>query len=157
MAADLTATPGNPSTYKGVRAVVRHPSLHTYGSKTVDKGQVFMMRGLENDDRLVRLGFARRLESGEEVVACGVCGASFASATGSAMKNRDAHGDARHVVRDTPPEPRAPQLSDVDSIDENSLMPSAPENDPGESREAPDLYLDQTAAERGVKSETITL
>lgn len=155
MAADLTATPGNPASYKGTRAVVRQPALHTYAGKTLDKGQIFMMRGLPNDDRLIRLGFAEKLEKGIETAACPVCGATFGTAKGigSALRNRDAHADARHVVRDVLAD-RAPQLGDVSKLTEDSFRGEAPDNDPGSAKDAPPLYLDQTAASRGVKPET---
>jgi hypothetical protein len=156
VAADLTATPGNPASYKGSRAVVRHPALHTYAGRALDRGQVFRMRGLDNDDRLIRLGFAAALPAGEETAECPACGAAFAPSMGSAMTNRDNHANRRHIVRDVL-KTREARASDIDAVDEFSLRGAEPESDPGVGGDVPPLYLDQTAAERGVKSETITL
>jgi hypothetical protein len=161
MAADLTATPGNPASYKGSRAVVRHPNYTVHNGRPVDRGQVVLLRGQENDDRNIRLGFTVLLEKGVETASCGVCGCTFATIKGegggSAMKFRNAHGWARHESRDKAPEPLAPRLSDVDQVDENTQMGTEPDNDPGEAKDAPQLYLDRTAANLGVKPDSQSL
>lgn len=108
-------------------------------------GQLFRMRGLPNDDRLVRLGFVETITGKPERFDCRICGASFVD-----MRTRDAHGFARHEVSDTI-EYREPQASDVAGIDENSFVGSQPDNDPAEGKDAPPLYLDRTAANLGVK------
>lgn len=173
MAADLTATPGNPATYRGLRAIVRNPALGKYAGKMLDKGQVFVMHGAGNDDRLIRLGYAELLPKGAETVACPMCGASFSTAkgVGSPLRNRDNHADRRHMVRDIAVE-RAPQLSDIAKIDQllesandeesmarmTSMVRTAPDDDPATDSDSAPLYLDQTAAERGVNPDTpITL
>lgn len=161
MSADLTATPGNPASYKGSRAVVRHPSYTVHNGRPVDRGQVIMLKGQDNDDRNIRLGFTELLDAKCEISACGVCGLTFApikgEGGGSAMTFRNAHGFKRHEAHDKAPEPLAPKLSDAHRIDENSYMGSEPDNDPGEAKDAPPLYLDKTAASMGVKPGPISL
>lgn len=161
MPADLTATPGNPSTYKGVRAVVRHPNYTVHNGRPVDRGQIVMLRGQDNDDRNIRLGFTEILDSKVETASCGVCGVTFAhikgEGGGSAMTFRNAHGFKRHESRDETPEFRAPKASDAHRITEESFVGSEPDNDPGEAKDAPPLYLDRTAANLGVKPDSQSL
>jgi len=161
MSADLTATPGNPASYKGSRAVVRHPSYTVHNGRPVDRGQVIMLKGQDNDDRNIRLGFTELLDAKCEISACGVCGLTFApikgAGGGSAMTFRNAHGFKRHESRDSAPEPNAPKLSDVNLVDENTQIGIEPDNDPGESTDAPQLYHDRTAANLGVKPDSQSL
>lgn len=161
MAADLTATPGNPASYKGSRAVVRHPNYTVHNGRQVDRGQVVMLLGQENDDRNLRLGFTEILQKGTETVSCGVCGVTFGTVKGagggSALTFQNAHGFKRHESRDSAPEPRAPQLSDVHLVDENTHIGTEPDNDPGEAADAPPIYFDRTAANLGVKPDAQSL
>lgn len=161
MAADLTATPGNPASYKGSRAVVRHPNYTVHNGRPVDRGQIVLLRGQDNDDRNIRLGFTALFDKSVETASCGVCGLSFAPIAGpgggTAMTFRNAHGFKRHESRDSVPEPLAPKASDVEKITEESFMGAAPDNDPGEGSDAPPLYLDRTAANLGVKPDAQSL
>lgn len=155
-------TPGNSASYRGTRAVVRHPSVSKYGGKALSQGQVFMLLGSPNDDRLVRLGFVQLLNDAE-TFSCRVCGSNFA-----AIKNgpngqslRDRHAFAAHEATDKP-QVREAQATDIPHITEDTDRHGEPkfkiggEPDPRlpEGGDLTGLYLDQTAASRGVKADT---
>lgn len=156
----LAATPGNPASHKGLRVVVRHPSLTTYAGMRLSPGQTFLLHGRDNDDRLLRLGFVEPLPKGSVTALCPVCGVQFGPRKDgpNAQRSRDGHAFKVHVSRDEPIV-REARIEDVARINEESLVSGGAEldDDPAESKDTPPLYLDQTAAERGVKSETISL
>lgn len=154
MGAKSLITPGNSASYRGTRAVVRHPSVTIYSGKPLSQGQVFMMHGAGNDDRLVRLGFVQLLNEAE-TFGCRVCGANF-----SAIKNgpsgqtlRDRHAIEAHEASDGPVI-GSPKESDIARIHENSLIGSEPDPTIPDGGNLQGLYLDQTAAERGVNADT---
>lgn len=60
----------------------------------LDRGQVFELRNLRNDERLVRLNYCAELPKGIAPAVCGQCGAEF---IGDA--ERAAHGSERHRSR----------------------------------------------------------
>lgn len=70
-----------------------------YGRRgMLDRGQVFEMEGLPNDEKLTRLGYAIEYTYQGGTSDCGECGAQF---TGDA--ERAAHGSNRHRVREMDP------------------------------------------------------
>jgi len=57
----------------------------------LDLDQVTQLRGMGNDERLVRLGYLSLVSEGISIVKCGYCGAGFT--TDYALNN---HGKRRH-------------------------------------------------------------
>jgi hypothetical protein len=62
-----------------------------YGGKTVDRRQVVELKGLRNDDGLLRHEQLVLVPKGHEFVKCGECGAEFMEEA-----TRTVHGDLRH-------------------------------------------------------------
>lgn len=62
-----------------------------YGGQTLDQGQVVELRGLPNDDRLVKLGFFWEVPRKAQIYTCGLCGAEFLQ-----DYQRTKHGEMRH-------------------------------------------------------------
>lgn len=65
-----------------------------YGEKQLDRGQIFELRNLANDEKLERLRYLDKLPSDASPVECGVCGEHFLDSN-----MRGAHGDLRHADR----------------------------------------------------------
>jgi hypothetical protein len=64
----------------------------------LDRGQVVPLLGVQNDEKLVRLGYLMKLDARADVADCGECPARF---VGDA--ERAAHGSERHRERDDNP------------------------------------------------------
>lgn len=69
-----------------------------YDGTQLDRGQVFVLTGARNDEKLVRLGYIGPLSKRDETYACGECGAEFIG-----IAERNAHGDERHRTRELTP------------------------------------------------------
>ncbi len=83
----------------------------SYGTTTLDHGQVFTLTGMIGDERLVRLGYAAPAGEGPFDV-CAACAAKFAGAG-----FLEAHGRAKHAARPRTREIIEPRGKD-ESIDE---------------------------------------
>jgi hypothetical protein len=97
--------------YSGPKRFIARRGGKEYGGMPLDRGQVFTLKGLANDERLVRLGFIAPFKGGQPV-ECSDCGLPFA--TPADLAN---HGEIRHQVRRamTPVcEPQQPGESDLD-------------------------------------------
>jgi hypothetical protein len=62
-----------------------------YDGESLDRGQIFQFKGLRNDERLLTLGYAQKLQKNADELECNRCGAVF---TGHGELN--AHGKLRH-------------------------------------------------------------
>lgn len=82
---------------KSPRYVANRPFGYDTGLD-LDRGQVFELRNLRNDEKLTRLGYVRELAASESPVQCGHCGSEF---VGDA--ERAAHGLERHRERELTP------------------------------------------------------
>lgn len=100
-----------------------------YGGLSLDRGQVFLIKGLANDGLLRDLGYMAPVVKGASTYACRVCGAEFID-----MKMRDGHGKSRHESR-----PYVP--------------PTPPERQPGESKDVYQNRLDQWAQAAGAAAD----
>ena len=113
----------------------RRPFGYTEGL-TVDQGQVVELRGVINDEVLVRLGYFAQVKEPERpgLVQCGVCGQTFLTA-----HFRERHGDRRH----------RPRPEGMDASPAGAGLAYADDSGDAEERrldqEAP-LYLDKTQA-----------
>lgn len=96
-----------------------------YGDRQLDRGQIFALQGLPNDEKLLRIGYVAELPAGADVSRCLDCGEEFASS-----EERNAHARDRHSGRVIPVEREA----EVQARREQHLLQVAP------------LYLDKTAA-----------
>lgn len=109
----------------------------TYGrqgnERQLDRGQVFDLQGMINDEKLIRLGYVAVAPKRSTVVQCGECGAEFITDEGLAS-----HGRERHVTRSLSPR-------EEDARAEKRLAM--------EDELAP-LDLTKTAASRGVRTHT---
>lgn len=65
-----------------------------YNGQPLDRGQVLVLAGAMNDEKLIRLGYVTLLESRAETYRCSLCGEDFAG-----IAERTAHGDLRHRAR----------------------------------------------------------
>lgn len=82
---------------------------------TLDRGEVFELSGLPNDEKLVRLGFAVEYTDKGGTSDCGDCGKRF---IGDA--ERAAHGSDRHRERDLSPEEEESRIERRDRMLETS-------------------------------------
>ena len=98
-----------------------------YCGDSLDRGQIFEMRGAVNDDPLARLGYCAPfdVETDGPISECGMCGARFVS--GQAL---NAHGRARHEAK-----PERPMI--------------APPREHGESEDAYANRVDEWAQAAG--------
>lgn len=62
-----------------------------YDGADIDRGQIFRLKGMRLDEKLVRLGYVQELERDAEHYQCAECGAEFIR-----IEYRTAHGDLRH-------------------------------------------------------------
>lgn len=132
------------ATEKASRMWARWPM--DYGARpevTLDPGQVFVLQGMPNDEKLVRLGYCAPLDKTATIYACAECGAEFVG-----VSERTQHGRRRH--RDAP-------SADARSYrpgDEDTAVPVYGGNDAdleAEERrliETAPLYTDNAAAAR---------
>jgi len=65
-----------------------------YCGETIDRGQIFRLKGARLDGKLIDIGYAQKLEKHAERFQCGECGKEFVG-----MEYRTAHGDLRHQNR----------------------------------------------------------
>lgn len=108
------------------RVVARRP--FGYGGAELDWGQVTELRGLENDEKLTRLGYFESF-TGRETYTCAECGSEFVG-----VAHREKHGSLRHR-----PQPLDPAEQDrLEEREEKRLEATSP------------LYLEKTtASQRG--------
>lgn len=64
-----------------------------YQGKDLDRGQIFNMVGLINDEKLIRVEYAKELNAADPVAHCGVCQAQFIS-----DRLRTEHAKLRHAA-----------------------------------------------------------
>lgn len=102
---------------------------YEYGPHTLDRGQMFVLRGLPNDEKLTRLGYVEPVKDGETGYPCRVCGEPFIG-----LPELNAHGQKRHPAR---PRSLSPDEEDAQAEREEAML----------AHVAP-LRLDQTAASR---------
>jgi len=103
----------------------------TYGpgaGEPLDRGQLFDLAGMINDEKLIRLNYVVAAPKNVSIVQCGYCGAEFIT-----DETLNAHGRYRHR-----PQPTDPRLQDEREDRREKL----------ENELAP-LHLDKTAASRG--------
>lgn len=62
-----------------------------YGEQSLDRGQITVLGGYPNDEKLTRLGYLREVPDKAEVYTCAQCGAQFLE-----IGARTGHGDKRH-------------------------------------------------------------
>lgn len=101
----------------------------TYGGRQHDRGQVLELRGLPNDESLLRLGYVAEIPRDTVLKECGVCQLKFIG-----EPERNAHADERHSEHYLTPE----EEDDREERKFKNLLDQAP------------LHLDKTAAARGV-------
>lgn len=112
-----------PSASGAIRVIARWPIM--YQGRQHDRGAVFALAGLPNDERLLRLGYVEPFK-GKRGAECGACGTEFADEHLRAL-----HGNKRHRDRFE----RTPQEEDqAEDREERMLQEAAP------------LRLDRTAA-----------
>jgi hypothetical protein len=105
------------------RYSVRQPFDYAGGS--YDRGQIIMLVGAKNDEKLIRLGYVTELDRRTTTYECAACGATFIG-----IAERTAHGNKRHIVRVLSPEEEDARAES----EERQLDQIAP------------LYLENTAA-----------
>lgn len=108
------------------RYSVRQPFDYAGGS--YDRGQVIMLVGAKNDEKLVRLGYVTELDRRATTYECAECGGTFIG-----IAERTAHGNKRHLARVLSPE----EEDQREEAEERQIEQIAP------------LYLDKTAASTG--------
>ena len=69
------------------------PTL-SYEDLVLERGQVFVLRGMVNDEKLARLGYIQPVPRKSRIARCGVCQADFVD---EAMLNE--HGRRTHISR----------------------------------------------------------
>src|SRR5213595_361959 len=106
-----------------------------YAGQKLDRGQLFEMRGLVNDDKLVRLEYVYVVDKKTSILQCGVCGAEFIDLT-----TQNEQGNRSHRNRFMTPDEEDRQFDQQ----ENMLNEVAP------------LNLENTSASRGLKAEART-
>jgi len=121
------AAPQHQPRDRSRRYVTRIP--FDYNTKPLDRGQVMVLEGARNDEKLTRLGYLAPLDRGVELYQCAVCGAEFVG-----IRERTGHGDRRHA----PPRLRTPDEEDAAAESEDRMLDQI----------AP-LYLNKTAASGG--------
>lgn len=112
-----------PGKTETVRCYARRP--FGYDGKELDRGQVFMVVGAPNDEKLGRLGFMVPLEGRVQLYTCAECGAEFVG-----EPERRGHGDKRHLSR-----PLSPFEEDQRAEREERFL-----------QQAAPLHLDRSAA-----------
>ena len=125
------------------------PTLHVarwdqfgYGDVEIDRGQIVEMKGLPNDEKLLRLGYITEISKAKPtILECGECGAKFLEDAA-----RDAHGRRRHPRRARRPEFTAGSAINPTTGEPNVFVDN--EGDKEERKRANDtpLYLDKTEA-----------
>jgi hypothetical protein len=102
-----------------------------YADTELSRGQIFELRGFINDEKLTRLGYCEPLPAKSDTFECRGCDGKFIGGA-----ERDAHYRAAHLERNLSP-------NDADALVER--------REKLENTVAP-LYLDKTAASRGVNA-----
>ena len=101
-----------------------------YGTQSLDRGQIFKLQHLENDRRLIDLGYVAPVPTGEPTYACRICNAEFID-----PGLRDGHGKGAHEKK-------------------RFVPPAAPEREDGESRDSYKNRLDEWALRAGAMSDS---
>lgn len=96
-----------------------------YAGQEIDRGQVLVLAGAPNDEKLIRLGYVALLERNPDLYRCSVCGLEFIG-----ISERTGHGDLRHRERTLTPDEEDTRDERLERIQEQV---------------AP-LYLDKTKA-----------
>lgn len=89
----------SPATSADAPRYVARRGGFQYNGKPLDRGQVLILAGATNDEKLIRLGYVTLLERHADLYTCAACGKEFVGIT-----ERTAHGDERHRVRDLDPD-----------------------------------------------------
>lgn len=105
----------------------RRPMGYT-DDESWEHGQVVELRGMANDEKLVRLGYVQPLKVSVETFTCAECGRAFIEPS---LRTR--HGDRAHA----PQRSLTPQQEDEQATQEEQFL----------NQVAP-LHLQQTAASR---------
>ncbi len=66
-----------------------------YDGRPYDRGQVIVLGGFRNDEKLIRLGYVQELPTDTELFTCAECGAEFIG-----EPHRRGHGNLRHPRRE---------------------------------------------------------
>ena len=64
-----------------------------YGSEELDARQVTELKGLPNDEKLMRLGYFMPVPEGAKLFKCGVCGAKFMDEQARTIHGNNKHSD----------------------------------------------------------------
>lgn len=105
-----------------------------YGPNNLDAGQVLELGGLRNDDVLTRVGYLEPYASKSKPVECNQCGQKFID-LGALQR----HGARAHTAKTAMNPMEEDRLAERE---ERTLAEIAP------------LYMNQTAAAKGVKAES---